>query len=63
MVRGFALKNVLVILMIVFTFTFAYGQYVSKQAKLEKNLLVLQKQKNIEHILYSYFMAHLSRDF
>ena len=40
MVRGFALKNVLVILMTVFTFTFAYGQYVSKQAKLEKNLLV-----------------------
>lgn len=62
MVRGFALKNVLVILMVVFSFTFAYSQYVSKQVKLEKNLLALQKQKNTEHVLYSYFMAHLNKE-
>ena len=62
MIRGFALKNVLIVLMVVFTFTFAYGTHVSKQAKLEKNLLVLQKQKNTEHVLYSYFMAHLNND-
>lgn len=58
--RAFVLKNVLIIIMLISTMTLSLTQYAYHQYTLYKNLQTIEKQRAVELILYSYFMAHLN---
>lgn len=60
--RAVALKNTLVILMIFSASSLTFLGQVQETLRLYKNIEMLEKQKVIEFILYSYFMSHLNQE-
>ncbi len=60
--QGFVLKNVLILIMGLTSILFSSTYYYVSSLKIAKQSLLLEKQKAVELIVYSYFLDNLKRN-
>ncbi len=60
--EGFVLSYCLFVLIIIFSMTTFVALQVVQKKNIEENILMIEEQKNVELLIYSYFLDNLTEE-